>query len=48
LQTFAALNLNASHAYQLARNSFEAAFVPQERKQAWRNQLDMCFHQFGA
>jgi len=48
LQTFAALKLNASHAYRLACNSFEAAFVPQERKQVWRNQLDVCFHHFGA
>ena len=48
LQTFAALGLNASHAYQLARNSFEAAFVNEAQKHTWQTQLDACFHQFGA
>jgi adenosine deaminase len=48
LQTFAALNLDASHAYQLALNSFEASFVSQEQKNTWRQQLDDCFLQFGA
>jgi adenosine deaminase len=48
LQIFAALGLNASQAYQLARNSFEAAFVPEAQKQIWQTQLDDCFRQFGA
>ncbi len=48
LQTFASLKLNASHAYQLARNSFEASFVPEAQKQVWYAQLDACFQQFGA
>jgi adenosine deaminase len=48
LQTFAALGLNASHAYQLARNSFEAAFVSDAQKHTWYTQLDECFQQFGA
>jgi adenosine deaminase len=48
LQTFAALPLTAAHAYQLARNSFEASFVPQPQKQAWMAQLDACFVRFGA
>ncbi|NDC61218.1 MAG: adenosine deaminase [Betaproteobacteria bacterium] len=48
LQTFAALPLDASHAYQLASNSFEASFVPEAQKQAWQAQLDDCFKQFGA
>lgn len=48
LQTFAALNLNASHAYQLACNSFEAAFVSEDRKLVWREQLNVCFQDFGA
>lgn len=48
LQTFAALPLNAAHAYQLAANSFEASFVPDAQKQAWRVQLDECFKQHGA
>ena len=48
LQTFAALNLNAEHAYQLASNSFEAAFVSPDQKALWRQQLNDCFAQFGA
>ena len=48
LQTFAALPLTATHAYQLARNSFEASFVPEAQKQAWVAQLDACFVAFGA
>jgi adenosine deaminase len=48
LQTFAALPLNAAHAYQLARNSFEASFVSEAQKQAWVAQLDACFVAFGA
>ena len=48
LQTFAALNLNAKHAYQLARNSFEASFVAQEQKAVWYQQLDACLAKFGA
>jgi len=46
LQTFAALNLDASHAYQLAQNSFEASFVPASQKLAWQQQLDVCFQSF--
>ncbi len=48
LQTFAALPLTATHAYQLACNSFEASFVPEPQKQAWRTQLDACFKLYGA
>jgi adenosine deaminase len=48
LQTFAALNLNAQHAYQLASNSFEASFVSSDKKAVWQHQLDNCFQQFGA
>ena len=48
VQTFAALGLNASHAYQLACNSFEASFVSPGQKALWRQQLDDCFAQFGA
>ena len=48
VQTFAALGLNASHAYQLACNSFEASFVSPDQKALWRQQLDDCFAQFGA
>ena len=48
VQTFAALSLNASHAYELACNSFEASFVSPDQKALWRLQLDDCFAQFGA
>ena len=48
VQTFAALGLNAAHAYQLASNSFEASFVSPDQKALWRQQLDDCFAQFGA
>jgi adenosine deaminase len=48
VQTFAALGLTASHAYQLACNSFEASFVSPDQKVLWRQQLDDCFAQFGA
>ena len=45
-QTFAALKLDASDAYQLAQNSFEASFVPASQKQLWQEQLDACFRRF--
>jgi adenine deaminase len=46
LQTFAALpQLGAREAYVLARNSFEASFVPAERKQEWLARLDTAFAQ---
>jgi len=44
VQTFAALpQLGAREAWQLARNSFEASFVPAAAKQAWQQQLDEAF-----
>jgi adenine deaminase len=48
LETFAALPLDASHAYTLARNSLEASFVDEARKAAWVRQLDDCFAQAAA
>ncbi|MBX3588660.1 MAG: adenosine deaminase [Ramlibacter sp.] len=42
-QTFAATGLAAQQAYQLARNSFEAAFVDASVRRAWQDQLDACF-----
>ena len=33
LQTFAATGMTAQHAYQLARNSFEASFLDASAKQ---------------
>ncbi|MBK9441335.1 MAG: adenosine deaminase [Comamonadaceae bacterium] len=38
-QTFAALGLTASHAYQLAFNSFEASFLEARAKQAMQDKL---------
>jgi adenosine deaminase len=44
VETFDALpQLTARHAYQLARNSFEASFVDDARKQAWTRALDQAF-----
>jgi len=44
VETFAALpQLTAQHAYQLARNSFEASFVDAVSKQAWTRSLDQVF-----
>jgi adenosine deaminase len=44
VETFDALpQLTARHAYQLARNSFEASFVDDARKQAWVRALDQVF-----
>ncbi|MES1161621.1 MAG: adenosine deaminase, partial [Rhizobacter sp.] len=44
VETFdALLQLTARHAYQLARNSFEASFVDDARKQAWTRALDQVF-----
>lgn len=40
LEAFAALQLDASHARTLAANSFEASFVPPERRRAMLDQLD--------
>ena len=40
LETFAVLELDAGHAVTLAANSFEASFLPPERKRALRERLD--------
>ncbi len=45
-QTFAALGLNATHAYQLARNSFEAAFLEKDQRQKYIAKLDAVFESF--
>jgi adenine deaminase len=44
-QTFAALGLDAGHAWQLARNSIDASFAPEPRKREWREALDQHFKQ---
>ena len=41
-----AVGLDAQHAYQLARNSFEASFVGEERKREYIAQLDAVFAAF--
>ncbi|HSV45873.1 MAG TPA: adenosine deaminase [Ramlibacter sp.] len=46
VQTFAATGLTAQHAYQLARNSFEASFIDAQAKRGHIAQLDACFAQF--
>jgi adenosine deaminase len=43
LQTFAATRLDAGHAYQLARNSFEASFVDAPQKKKYIERLDEVF-----
>ena len=48
LETFAALNLDASAAYTLARNSFEASFASNEDKAGWIAKLDKTFERFAA
>jgi adenosine deaminase len=45
-QTFAALPLNAGHAYTLARNSFEASFIDASAKQTFIDKLDEAFEKF--
>jgi adenosine deaminase len=46
LACFAELDLDADDAYVLARNSFEASFVPAEVKAGWIAQLDATFARF--
>ena len=49
LETFAALpQLGAREAHLLARNSFEASFVSEDRKQAWGQALDRVFESHAA
>lgn len=43
LQTFAATRLDAQHAYQLARNSFEGSFAEPEAKKKYIERLDAAF-----
>lgn len=45
-QTFAATGLSAQHAYQLARNSFEASFIDDQARQRHLQQLDEVFETF--
>ncbi len=45
-QTFAALDLNAQHAYTLARNSFEASFIDASAKRHYLDRLHEAFEAF--
>ena len=46
VQTFEATGLTAQHAYVLARNSFEASFVPEVQRQKWMHALKLCFERY--
>lgn len=48
LATFEGLDLDAGHAYTLARNSLEASFVSDDMKAGWIRQLDETFARFAA
>lgn len=41
LATFNALGLSAADAHTLARNSFEASFLPEQDKALWLNAVDI-------
>ncbi len=45
-QTFAATGLSAQHAYQLARNSFEASFISAEQKRRYMDRVSEVFETF--
>ena len=45
-QTFAAVDLNAQHAYMLARNSFEASFIDASAKRVYVDRLNESFETF--
>ncbi len=45
-QTFAALGMNAQHAYQLARNSFDASFIDASVRAGYVQRLDEVFETF--
>jgi len=45
-QTFAATGLTAQHAYQLARNSFEASFIEPGAKRMYTDRLNEVFETF--
>jgi adenine deaminase len=46
VQTFAATGLNAQHAYQLAKNSFEGSFLDPSMKRRHIERLDALFAEF--
>lgn len=46
VETFAGLGLSARHAYQLAKNSFDASFIEAAQKRRYIDQLDATFENF--
>jgi adenosine deaminase len=46
IQTFAATGLTAAHAWQLAKNSFDASFIDDAAKRQYTEQLDAVFAEF--
>ncbi|HXD40868.1 MAG TPA: adenosine deaminase [Ramlibacter sp.] len=46
IQTFEAAGLTAAHAYQLAKNSFEASFIHESMKRRYTDLLDATFAAF--
>ena len=48
VQVFEATGLDATHAYRLARNSFEASFASDDQKADWIAQLDATFERFAS
>jgi adenine deaminase len=46
VQTFAATGLTATHAYQLAKNSFDASFIHESMKRRYTDLLDATFSAF--
>jgi adenosine deaminase len=46
VDVFQVLPLDTGHAYTLARNSFEASFVPEVRKAGWMARLDEVFARY--
>ena len=45
-QTFAALGMTSAHAYQLARNSFDASFIDASVRDSYVQRLDAAFETF--
>lgn len=48
LQTFAALQLSAQHAYKLAANSIKASFASEAQMHLWLHELKQCFLGFAS
>ena len=46
VETFAGLSLSSQHAYQLAKNSFDASFIDATQRQRYIDQLNATFENF--